>query len=83
MMGDLEYLGKVTGKTKKEIAQERLLKNSVMPASRLAEAKELELQRLRDFETSIEDEQRHQRTATTSPDNKLKNLPLTREPFEE
>jgi hypothetical protein len=55
----------------------------VIPASKLAEAKELELQRSRDFEASIEDEERHRRTATTAPGDKLKNLPLTRESFEE
>jgi hypothetical protein len=82
-MGNLEYLGKAIGKTKKEMAQERLLKNSVMPASRLAEAKELELQRLRDFETSIEVERRHRTTATIAPGDKLRIVPLTRERFEE
>ena len=82
-MGDLEYLGKAIGKTKKEIAQERLLKTSVIPASKLVEAKDLELQRSRDFEASIEDEERHRKTATAAPDDKLKNLPLTRERFEE
>ena len=82
-MSDLEYLGKVIGKTKKEIAQKRLLKSSVIPASKLAEAKDLELQRSRDFEVSKEDEERHRRTATTAPEDKLKNLPFTRERFEE
>jgi hypothetical protein len=49
----------------------------------LAEAKDLELQRSRDFEASIEDEERHRKTATTAPEDKLKNVPLTRERFEE
>ena len=82
-MGDLEYLGKAIGKTKKEIAQERLLKTSVIPASKLVEAKDLGLQCSRDFEASMEDEERHRRTAATAPEDKLKNLPLTRERFEE
>ena len=82
-MGDLEYQGKAIGKTKKEIAQERLLKTSVIPASKLLEAKDLELQRCRDFEASIEDEERHRKTATTAPENQLKNLPSTRERFED
>jgi len=29
------------------------------------------------------DEERHRRTAITAPEDKLKNLPLTRERFEE
>ena len=34
-MSDLEYLGKVAIKTYKQIAQERLLKAKVLPASEL------------------------------------------------
>ena len=82
-MSDVEYLGKVKGKTKKEMAQERLLRSSVMPASKLAEAKELELKRIRDFEASIEDEERHRRKATSAPGGKPDSLPFTRERFEE
>jgi hypothetical protein len=82
-MSDVEYLGKAAGKTRKEIVQERLLKAKVLPASKLAESNDLELQRSRDFEASIEDEERHRRTASIAPEGKLKNLPLTREPFEE
>jgi hypothetical protein len=44
---------------------------------------DLELQRCRDFEAFIEDEERHRKTATTAPENKLKNLPSTRERFED
>ena len=51
--------------------------------SKLAEAKSLELQRCRDFETASIDEERHRKTATTSPEDRLKNLPLTRERLEE
>ena len=63
---------------------ERLIKDgTVIPASKLADAKEQELQRVRDFEASIEDEERHRKTATTAPKDKLSNLPLTRERFED
>jgi len=47
-----------------------------------AEAKEQELRRVRDFEMASEDQQRHNRTATPSPRDKLEKLPLTRERFE-
>ena len=70
--------------TFKQFQLERLIKNgTVIPASKLAEAKELELQRIRDFEASVEDEQRNRTTATIPPEDKLNNLPLTRERFEE
>ena len=82
-MSNLEFNGKVATKTFKQIEQERLLKDKVIPASKLAETKELELQRSRDFEASMEDEERHRKTATTAPEDKLKNLPLTRERLEE
>jgi len=55
----------------------------VMPASKLAATKEQELLRVREFVASIEDEQRHRRTATPAPKVRLVNLPLTRERFEE
>lgn len=83
-LGDVEFSGKIKTQTFKQFQLERLIKEGkVIPASKLAQAKELDLQRIRDFEASIQDEQRHRRTATTAPDNKLKNLPLTREPFVE
>ena len=82
-LGDVEFAGKAKTQTFKQFQLERLIKDgTVMPASRLAEAKELELQRSRDFEVSIEDEERHRKAATTAPEDKLKNLPLTRERFE-
>ena len=81
---DARFAGKVKTQTFKQFQLERLIKDgTVIPASKLAEAKDLELRRIRDFEASIEDEERHRRTAVTAPDNKLKNLPLTRERFEE
>ncbi len=82
-LGDVEFAGKIKTQTFKQFQLDRLIKEGkVIPASKLAETKELELQRIRDFEASIEDEQRHRRTAT-SPGNKLGNLPLTRERFED
>jgi len=83
-LSDAEYAGKIKTQTFKQFQLERLIKEGkVMPASKLAEAKELELQRVRDFETASVDEERHRRTATPAPEDKLKNLPLTRERFEE
>jgi hypothetical protein len=83
-LGDVEFAGKVKTQTFKQFQLEQLIKDgTVMPASNLAEARDLELQRSRDFEASIEDEERHRKTATTAPDNKLKNLPLTRERLED
>jgi len=83
-LGDVEYAGKVKTQTFKQFQLERLIKHgTVMPASKLAESKELELQRVRDFEAASVDEERHRRTATVAPKDKLENLPLTRERFDE
>ena len=83
-LGDVEFVGKVKTQTFKQFQLERLIKDGkVIPASKLAEVKELELQRSRDFEASIEGEQRHRRNAPTAPADKLKDLPLTRERFED
>ena len=76
--------GKIKTQTFKEFQLERLIREGkVMPASKLAEAKGMELQRSRDLEAAIEDEQRHRRAAPPPPANKLDNLPLTRERWEE
>ena len=83
-LSDVKYSGKVKTQTFKQFQLERLIKDgTVIPASKLAEAKEQELQRVRDFETASVDEERHRRTATPAPDDKLKSLPLTRERFED
>lgn len=83
-LGDVEYAGKIKTQTFKQFQLEQLIKDgTVIPASKLAESKEQELQRVRDFESASADEERHRRTATTAPEDKLKNLPLTRERFEE
>jgi hypothetical protein len=60
-----------------------VIKAKVMPASKLAETAKSNAELLRDFEASCIDEERHRKTATTAPDDKLKNQPLTRERFEE
>jgi hypothetical protein len=63
---------------------EQLIKyGTVIPASKLAEVKNLVLKLARDFEAAQVHEERHRRTATTAPEDKLKDLPLTRERFEE
>ena len=83
-LGDVQFAGKVKTQTFKRFQLERLIKDgTVIPASKLAEAKYLELKRAREFEASIEDEKRHSRTAATAPDGKLTNLLLTRERFED
>ena len=80
----MQFDGKLKTQTFKQFQLERLIKDgAVIPASKLAEAKDLELQRIRDFEASIVDEGRHRKTASIAQEDKLKNLPLTRERFEE
>ena len=83
-LGDVEFSGKIKTQTFKQFQLERLIKEGkVMPASKLAQAKELEIQRIRDFEASIEDEERNRRTAPIAPKDKLLNVPLTRERFKD
>ena len=78
------YSGKIKTQTFEQFQLERLIKDGkVIPASKLAEAKEQELQRVREFEAASEDQQRHNRTAAPPPRDKLEKLPLTRERFEE
>jgi len=83
-LGDVQFAGKVKTQTFKQFQLERLIKNgTVIPASKLAEAKEQELQRARDFEAASVDEERHRGTAAPAPKDKLENQPLTRERFED
>jgi hypothetical protein len=83
-LGDLEIAGKIKTQTFKQFQLEQLIKDgTVIPAARFAEAKGLDLQRSRDFEAASVDEERHRRTATSAPEDKLQNLPLTRERFED
>ena len=79
-----KYSGKVKTQTFKQFQLEQLIKDGkVIPASKLAEVKEQELQRVREFEAASEDQQRHNRTAAPPPRDKLEKLPLTRERFDE
>jgi hypothetical protein len=62
-LGEVAYVGKLKTQTLKQLQLERLLKSgAVIPASKLAETKELELKRVRDFEAAAADEERHRRT---------------------
>ena len=79
-----KYSGKVKTQTFKQFQLEQLIKDGkVIPASKLAEVKEQELQRVREFEAASEDQQRRNRTAAPPPRDKLEKLPLTRERFDE
>lgn len=81
---DVHFAGKVNTQTFRQAQLERLIKEGrVMPASKLAENKEQELRRIRDFEAASEDEERHRRTSKPAPKDKLESLPLVRERFEE
>ena len=81
---DAKYAGTIKTQTFKQFQLEQLIKDgTVMPASKLAESKDLELKRVREFEEAAVDEERHRRAATPAPEDKLQNLPLTRERFDE
>jgi hypothetical protein len=83
-LGEVVYAGKLKTKTFKQLQLERLIKSGTMiPASKLTKAKELELQRVRDFEVAATDEERHRRSDATKPKSVLRNLVMTREPFED
>ena len=76
-LGDLEIAGKIKTQTFKQSQQENLTKAKVMPASKLAETAKRNAKLLLDFKASCIDEERHRKTATTVPKDKLKNLPFT------
>ena len=83
-LGEVAYVGKLKTQTFKQLQLERLIKSgAVIPASKLAEAKELELQRVRDFEAAATDEERHRRSDTTKPGSAPNSLLTTREPIED
>jgi len=82
-LGDVEFAGKIKAQTFKQSQQENLIKAKVMPTSKLAETAKRNAALLRDFEASCIDEERHRKTASIAPEDKLKNLPLTRERFED
>ena len=81
-LGDVGLAGKVKTQTFKQYQQELLIKAKVMPASKLAETAKRNAKLLLDFDASCIDKERHRRTATPAPEDKLRNLPLTRERFE-
>ena len=87
-MSDLEYQGKVATKTYKQIAQERLVKAKVIPASELAKQKQEELERSQQFTRAALDEDFVNRTEkSVSPDCPTpigqRVGVITREPYEE
>jgi hypothetical protein len=83
-LGEVVYVGKLKTQTFKQLQLERLLKSrNVIPASKLAETKRLELQRVRDFEAAATDEERHRRSDTTRSGAATHSLITTREPFED
>ena len=83
-LGEVVYVGKLKTQTFKQLQLERLLKSgAVIPASKLAETKELEVQRVQDFEAAAADEERHRRSDTTRPGAVPHSMITTREPFED
>ena len=88
MMSDLEFNGKEATKTYKQLAQERLLKAKVIPASELAKQKQEELERSQQFTRAAAEEEFVNRTEkSVSPDYPTRIGQrvgvATREPFEE
>lgn len=67
-LGDIEFAGKVKTQTLKQLQLEWFFKSgAVIPASKLAEIKALEFQRVRDFEAAITDEENHKRPVSYVP----------------
>jgi hypothetical protein len=82
-LGEVAYVGKLKTQTFKQLQLERQIKSgTVIPASKLAETKELELQRVRDFEAAIADEERHRKAANHHSHEGVERMPLTRKRFE-
>lgn len=87
-MSNLEFNGKVATKTFKQIEQERLLKDKVIPASELAKRKQEEVERANAFTRAALDEEFVNRTEkSVSPDCPTpigqRVGVVTREPYEE
>lgn len=87
-MSDLEFNGKIATKTYKQIEQERLLKDKVLPASELAKRKQEELERAEAFTRAALDEEFVNRTEKSVSPNcptpiGQRNGVVTREPYEE
>ena len=87
VMSDLEYLGKVSTKTYKQIAQERLLKAKVIHASELAKQKQEEVERAEAFTRAADEDFVNRTEKSVSPDCLTpigqRAGVVTREPFEE
>lgn len=88
-MSNVECNGKVKGmKTFKQLEQERLLKDQVLPASELAKRKQEEIDRANEFTRAAADEEFVNRTEkSVSPDcptpiGQRVGI-ITREPFED
>jgi hypothetical protein len=78
-MREVVCAGKLKTQTFKQLQPDRLIKSgTVILASKLAETKELELQRVRDFEVATTDEERHRSTFAVNKDNKTRATTLTR-----
>jgi hypothetical protein len=87
-MSNAEYSSKVVTKTFKQIAQERLLKATVIPASELTKQKQGELERANAFTRAALDEEFINRTEKSVSHNCPTPIGqrvgiITREPFEE
>ena len=82
-LGDVAFAGKVKTQTFEQYQQEQLIRAKILPASKLAEIAKRNAEQLKAFKAAAENGQRHKRTAIRAPADKLDNLPLTREPFEE
>jgi hypothetical protein len=81
-LGEVVYVGKLKTQTFKQLQLERLLKSgAVIPASKLAETKELEVQRVGDFEAAAADEERHRRTFADNKGIKTRTTTLIRVPY--
>jgi len=87
-MSNLEFNGKIATKTYKQIEQERLLRDKVLPASELTKRKQEEVERAEAFTRSVEDETFYARTESSvspsdpSPIGQRVGI-VTREPYEE
>ena len=81
-LGEVVYAGKLNSQTFQQLQLKRLIKSgTVIPASKLAETKELGLQRVRDFEAAVTDEERHRRAFRDGKDTKTRAAKLTRVPY--
>jgi hypothetical protein len=82
-LGEVAYVGKLKAQTFKQLQLKQLIKSGVViPASKLAETKELELQRVRDFDEAAQEEERQRRNVSIKPTEAL-DAPLIRGRFEE